>query len=532
MVRRQRSDFTLRDVSRALFRHKKKAAAFFVLVMALTASISVVTPREYLSTGILYLRLGRENVMLDPTVTLSPETVVALPPSREAEINSVAEILASRAVVETMVDAIGPEVILGADAEPTAVVSRDREAAASELAERLKRVVESARGWVSRLSSSAGLTARERAILKVFKGLYVEPVRKSDLVSVSYRATSPQLAQAVVAKMLELYLEQHVHVNRADGAYDFLAAETTRLHDALLRSEQALVTLKNKTRLTSPSDQQRLLLERIARLEDDLLQTRTTTAVSEARVQRMKELLAGLSPTEVAQRTSGVTNQGTDEMRAQLYALKLKEVAAAAKYTEEHPLLKEARAQSAAAQQALDREEKTRTEITTAPGRGYEQVQLARLAEEPTLTSSQAQAAKIEAQLAEAHRDLGLLNENQLQIAALQREVELNEANYRKYAVNTEQARIDRELEKQRISNIRVVQPATLEARPISPRVTLNLLFGLLAGGLGALGLALVAEYLDHSFKTPEDVESQLELPILASIPRLQRRQLVLNGKH
>jgi hypothetical protein len=57
-----------------------------------------------------------------------------------------------------------------------------------------------------------------------------------------------------------------------------------------------------------------------------------------------------------------------------------------------------------------------------------------------------------------------------------------------------EQARIDRQLEAEHISNVGVVQPASYEPRPIRPRRMVNLLLGLGAGLFGGLALPLVVE--------------------------------------
>ena len=78
-------------------------------------------------------------------------------------------------------------------------------------------------------------------------------------------------------------------------------------------------------------------------------------------------------------------------------------------------------------------------------------------------------------------------------LAATQREVDLIETDYRKYSANLEQARIDQQLEIERMSNVSVVQPASYEPRPVRPRVALNLLLGLFAGALGGLALPLAA---------------------------------------
>ena len=52
-------------------------------------------------------------------------------------------------------------------------------------------------------------------------------------------------------------------------------------------------------------------------------------------------------------------------------------------------------------------------------------------------------------------------------------------ANYRKYAVNLEDARMGEELDQRAISNISVAQPATLEESPVSPSKALVAALGL-----------------------------------------------------
>ena len=76
-----------------------------------------------------------------------------------------------------------------------------------------------------------------------------------------------------------------------------------------------------------------------------------------------------------------------------------------------------------------------------------------------------------------------------------------------------------------------MVQPASYEPRPVRPRVALNLLLGLIAGALGGLALPLFLEQFDRSLRTAEDVEAHLDLPTLATIPRLRPGQLAVNGK-
>src|SRR5438874_1284381 len=147
------SNPSLRDLAPAVLRHKGKMVCFFLAVMGAVTVYTILCPRAYRSQAKLFVRLGRENATLDPTATVGQGTVVAVPQSRENEINSAVEILNSRILLEKVVDAVGPRAIL-----------YGQEAAASE----------------GEAASSEAAEERYRAINRLTKKLNVEPVKKSN----------------------------------------------------------------------------------------------------------------------------------------------------------------------------------------------------------------------------------------------------------------------------------------------------------------------------------------------------------------
>lgn len=151
--------------------------------------------------------------------------------------------------------------------------------------------------------------------------------------------------------------------------------------------------------------------------------------------------------------------------------------------------------------------------------------------EQANISSLQAKVETQKRQLAEALEGLKALNESEIRITRLEREISMEETNYRKYSESLEQARIDHALEAGNISNISVVQPATVPIKSIRPRKLLNLALGVFLGVLGAIGLAFVCEYLDHSIRTPEQIEEKLQLPALASIPLVRTNKLLSNPR-
>ena len=67
--------------------------------------------------------------------------------------------------------------------------------------------------------------------------------------------------------------------------------------------------------------------------------------------------------------------------------------------------------------------------------------------------------------------------------------------------------------------NVQVIQKAQLPEKPVSPNKKLNILIGLVLGLMIGVGLSLLLEYLDNTFKSREDLEKTLGLPIIGTIP-------------
>jgi len=66
-----------------------------------------------------------------------------------------------------------------------------------------------------------------------------------------------------------------------------------------------------------------------------------------------------------------------------------------------------------------------------------------------------------------------------------------------------------------------IVDSARLPEKPYFPNQSLFLLAGLVLGLAAGVGLSLVADVLDHSIKSPTEVESMLPFPLLVTVPHV-----------
>jgi uncharacterized protein involved in exopolysaccharide biosynthesis len=510
-----------RDLVAVVFRHKKKVLLCTFLVFGAAVVATAVMQPRFRSEAMLFLRLGRENVALDPIVGSS---VVAIPQGREDEINSVVEILKSRELAEQVVDRVGTEAILALPASNELAEPADAASSQTASTTAWPAWAESAMGslepYLSRLKPGGSLTPRDQALEKFQKMLSVWAPKRSTVVYMAYEGPTPETAQQVVSNLLELYLEQHVRLNRTAGAHDFFVEQTGESRQRLDGLETELRDMKTRTGMASVEDQRKILVDRIGRLEDNALTTNSELVSMDAELAALNEKLDRLPETRVVQRVSGMPNQAADLMRQQLYALQLKEQELLSVFNEDTRQVREIRRQIQEAQGILAKQEYEKTQSTNAADPTFQQLHLTLHSKQTLAASLRAKLEKSREQLAEAKTALAELNDHELKIAQLRREVELQESTYKKYSENLEQARIDQALKLERISNLSVAQPATFSPKAHWPKKTLLWAAGLLGGFVAGAGLALVLEYFDHTLKTEQDLEQQLELTPLVCVPR------------
>jgi capsular polysaccharide biosynthesis protein len=74
-----------------------------------------------------------------------------------------------------------------------------------------------------------------------------------------------------------------------------------------------------------------------------------------------------------------------------------------------------------------------------------------------------------------------------------------------------------------------MTQAPSLMGKSLSRKGLLIVSLALIVGILGALALAYVSELLDESLGTASDVETSLDVSVLASLPRIRSHRISLN---
>jgi capsular exopolysaccharide synthesis family protein len=505
---------SLRDLLYVLFGHKKKALAFAILLFAMVAIATFLRPAVYRSEAKLLVRLGRESVSLDPTATIGE--VAHINRTYDWEVNSELEILKNREIVEQVVDEIGPGTLATVDAQkPAPAILRTVKNALAGATNAPKRLVKG-------LGLSQPLSEREKAVRRMLQCLKIQALQNSNVIAVAYKERSPELAREVLDRFIQKYLEKHVAVYGTSNSQQFFERQVSELHAKLAGAEKELQEIKDTTGISSLEEQRSVMVNTIGTLERNAAETEAQLAAANAKVTGIQEILATIPETVVVEETTGFSDYGADLMRSRLYDLRLTEKELAARYKPDSRQLEAIREQVNAGTSILENEQTkpNRTEVKKGVNNTYQQMRLVLLTEQSDATALQSKLDKMHAQLAEAKTSLRTLNDVENRTSQLQREIKLLTDNYSRYFEKLEEARIDHALNSERISNISVLQAATLPAVPSGPPKSVFLALGLVLALAGGVGFAFLCEHLDHSLKTPEDVQEKLQLPTLASIPQ------------
>lgn len=518
---------TPHDVTRAIFRHRRLMAIVFFAVVSLTLLTIALFPRGYTSEAKLFLRVGRESVALDPTATTGQ--TIMLQKTQVDEVNSALQVLTSREVLKHVVAKVGAERILEDLPGPGVAANGATPRKKLLWIEKLNEAKAWAKNRITTTMAALRLsdpgTPEDLAIRKLDSRVQAYAPKDSTVIAISCTAASPQLAHDIVDAITNEFLNEHVRVNHTDGSSKFFAEQAEELQKELAAAETALRDRKNEYQIATVDTRRTVFAEQHKDVELQLLATERDLAYTDAQITDLTKAIQQLKPELVTNRVEGIANQAADLMREKLYELQIEESKLRSQYQAGHPLLEQVERQRKQAEEIAKNTPNDRTQTTAELNSNQRSLELELLQAQAHKEALLARQVTSQKQLGELNQQLKELNDHEAKLAQLERNVQLLDAKYRMHVEKLEQARVNDELGRDGISNIKVAQAATLVSKPTSPKKPIILALGLLAAIGTTLVVPFAAELLDGTLQTAEQVESELGLPVLMSFAQPKRRR-------
>jgi uncharacterized protein involved in exopolysaccharide biosynthesis len=473
------SAYTLRDFTAAIFRQYRVGLACFLFVTSAVTAAVIMAPKVY-----------------------------------DADL----KILVKRDRADTLVsgrqDADGAS---GGDVTEPEVLSEVELLQARDLLERV--AIES--GLAKQAAAVPGDKSDPvaRAVSALDSRLNVIPVRRTWMINVTYTSRNPQQAKTVLDTLTRLYLEKHLAVHRPVGAHKFFADQSDQSAVELKASQTLLEEFGERNHIVSAKAQQEAALQKVAEFEG--LQRQTEVALAEA-TRRIEGLELEKANTP-ARRTAEVHTSDpavVQEIQTRILTLETKRTELLQKFTPEYRLVTEVDQLLAQARTAL--EEARRNPVTDRrvgdnPTMQWLENELARA--RPERAALQMRVSALREAVASYRAKAESLTKQEMEQRDLERGVKTAEEKVTLYKRKEEEARISDALDRNRIANVVIAQAPSVPSEPRRTRSLVWLPIGVLAAFVLAIGAALAMDAFSVSIRTPDELQTALDLPVTTWVP-------------
>ena len=481
---------TLRELATVLFRQRRVFVCVSGLVLAV-AALYVLAGARYQAHMKVLVRPGRADAPVSALAN-APLDLTRLGITEE-ELNSEVELLRDDEVLCKVV-------------EENALDGRD---------------------WFHFLRLNEGRAERvERAARRLARKLEVEPVKRTNLITVSYASDDPRLAARVLQSLENAYLEKHTVVHRPGGEVRFFEQQTTESRRLLEEAKHRLLEFNGGHGVVAAAEQRDLALQKLSDVDASYRQTRIELDETQQRVWELEAQLAALPQRSTTQVRTADNPELLKALKSSLLDLQLKRTQLLTKFEPNHRLVQEVEQQLTQAQAAIAAESTSPVrDETTDKDAHYEWAKSELEKARVQLKAFAARAAATAAQEAAYRTIARQLGEDAITQDDLVSSEKAAQENYLLYVKKQEEARMADALDLRGIVNVAIAEQPVAPALPVWSAWTV-LLVGLVVAGSAGTGAAFAAEHLDPAFRTPDDVVAYLEMPVLASLPRAVRGRI------
>jgi len=458
-------------------KHKCKIVILFLSAVITAAVGSLMATSIYQASSRLLVKPGREDVYVSPTGD-SPSVINR---SYEGEkVNAEIAILKSSSLVAGLVERFG----------------------VNHLYEYPDRTL---KGKLFKKNKKPEPRPIEQVHKSVLASLDVSRVPESNVIEVTFNWPDPVIAARVVNKLVDLYLVQHLKVHTNPQTYTLLEEQAKKGEANLRESEKELGDFKRLHSISSLPQQRTFLLTSLSEAESQRKNTESEIQQTQEVVASLEAHLSNLDQNVQLRETVNKDSTTLAALKAKLVDLELQGL------KEEIRRVKEMIAEEEVKEQKV---------IVSGENPIRQSVESDLLTRKARLRGLKAKLKNQKLQITAYQEELKTLDGFEKRMNELEREVAIDEANYNLYLTKFEEAKISESMDKQKIANVSVIEPAVPVMEPVKPKKRLNVLIGGFLGLFTGIGLAFFAEFIRPVFRTREDVDQFLGLPVLATLPK------------
>lgn len=340
------------------------------------------------------------------------------------------------------------------------------------------------------------------AIKRIEDGLGVELIRNTSLLAVTYSNQRPEYASAIANQLVASFIDQRVDQTSetSDLARQFIQEQVLQVKERLQASEKQLVDYAKEQGITSTGDEKSLIASNIDTIN---------TALAEAIQERLDygRLVEQIESGDADSLPQVIDSEGISRMREKVAELSAEYQQKLATFKPQFPEMLKLSAQIQEMNRQIDRAVNAMANTVRI-----------------RFEEAKVKESDLRREMQELEAEQAAYQDKSIQYTILKREVDSNRSQYETLIGKLNEVGVGAELRNQ---NAVVVDAAVIPLQPYSPRLLLNLAAAITFAMAFAAALIYILELLNNTFSNPDQIESELKLPVLGILPSVEDAQLI-----
>ncbi|MFD1691145.1 GumC family protein [Azotobacter chroococcum] len=334
----------------------------------------------------------------------------------------------------------------------------------------------------------------------------IEPMGKSQMVRVQVDMADARLAARAANALATGFIESQMEatMKMSATATAWMNSRLGELHNELKEAEERLQAFREKENLVDVGGVATISAAELSATSDRMIDARRQRAEAES-LYRQVQASRGAGWEHLASIPAVLGDPLIQQFKANEAQARAKVEELAKRYGPRHPAMEAAQTELAAASASLHGQVE---QVVAGIQRNY---QIA-IANEGSLRAS------VETNKAQIQN----ISRKEFRVRELQREVEANRALYETFRTRLKETTATADLE---TANARVVDMASVPSIPIKPKKSLIVAMAGLLALFAGIGITLLLDALNNTFKSTEDVENKLYMPVLGILPLIRNKQ-------
>lgn len=500
-------EIELREMLRKLWRRRRLIIGTVVTLTVLALIVTLQLTPRYTATA---------SVMLEPRTSrvVDVEAVLSgLPPDTET-INSEIQVLRSRQLARRVVERLN----LDEDPEFNAALRKPslwsrigRFDFRGMLPGGLSGGDANSTGARLAVSGKAAVSDETKEIQAAgvvdafLDSLVVSAVQRSWVIEISIDSAVPRKSERIANTVADLYIVEQLEAKfeATKVATEWLGDRLTKLRGQLEISERAVERYRNQAGMVEGRNSVSVAMQQLSEINTQLVLARSGSAEATARLRQVERLLAKKGDVSSVGRV--LSSALVQRLVEQESGLNRQLAEMSTEFGPKHPRMINMKAE------VRDLRRKIGTEVNKIVVSLRNEVEVAK-----------AREASLADTLSGIEDRMGVLNQSQVQLRALERDSEANRALYGTFLARFKEMSGQNELQS---PDARIISRASIPIIQSAPRVKLIVGLAFVFSLIIGISLVFVVEQLDTGYRSMEQIEQLAEVAALGLVPMVKTKK-------